>query len=161
MRRSGAVYGGQTSRTYREEVRNAVFGQKTSLKTARKLRDMTRNPHWRERIGRKTAGAKAYADLMTAWPLGLTGRLGRPVYRGEVPSAESLELVDEVMKRLSYEVVAAGFDLVGVAGDEFVVETPEEQPAAEQLAALANHTAESILGGVARDCCCCRVRVRW
>jgi hypothetical protein len=98
---------------------------------------------------------------MLAWPAGMTGRVGRPVYRNELAIAEQFDLFDEVMKSVAYEIFAAGHKLVLVVGNEFLVEVPEAGVNRDDIATLARRAAGPLLGTVAEGCVNCGLARGW
>ena len=95
--------------------------------------------------------------------ISVTGRVGRPVMDNESCTAAYLDLADEVRKTIAYELVAGGYTLVGVAGEEFVVEIPEGSPSAldDQVTAAAIAAAARLLGRLASDCWTSRRSMTW
>ena len=96
----------------------------------------------------------SFQEMQQVNSISITGRVGRPVLENEACTAAYLGLADEVRKTIAYELVAAGYNLAAVAGDEFVVTIPEGSPAQldEQITLIANAAAMKLLDVLARDC---------
>jgi hypothetical protein len=71
-------------------------------------------------------------------------------------------MADEVRKMVIYELAAADYQFVGVAGNEFVLEVPEDRAdLADSVRGATIVTAEKILGPMAKDCCVVRAAYTW
>ena len=143
-------------------LRRVLAGKIKGEMVWQKLRSLAKNGPYGDQIAQMAGGPETYDFFMTTNPVSITGRVGRPLYWTERKTAEYLQLADEVMKTVIYELVAAGFRLVAVAGDAFVLEVLDsEQAASSQVASIANATARKLLGGVARNVCFCQNSYQW
>lgn len=141
-------------------LRNVLSGRTRGNKVRRELAEICRDDAVRDVLQEHDPGS-AYDKLLTVRSVTPTGRVTRPVYCTEERSAMYLELADDVRRRVLYELVAAGFKLVAVTGDEFVLETEDPRSLAADVARLAESAAESLLSDAAWGCCECRTCLRW
>ena len=147
--------------TMQAALRSVLSGENRGKPVWRKLQSLAKSD-----IGRKIAkgqegGPEAYGLLLN-WPVTFSGRVGHPGYCNQSRFTEPQELADEIRKVGVYRLAAAGFHLVGVAGDEFVLEIPESQVnLATKVEAIANSAAEKHLGAVGYRCCTCRTSTEW
>ena len=147
--------------TWEAALRNVLSGKRTGTDVWRRLQSLAESGPARRVVEKGEGGPEAYA-LLLDWPVTFSGRVGRPGYGIQVRSAEYLDVADEVRKTVAYELAAAGFRLLGIAGDEFAVEVPEVRAGeAKSLESMANAAAGRILGEVANGCCVCRTESQW
>jgi len=92
-----------------------------------------------------------------------TGRVYGWLLQVEVSGTEYLDLADDAAKAAIYRLVTEGFQLVGIAGNEIVVEIANEADASVELLKAETITREAvaeIITGIPVSCSCER-RNRW
>jgi hypothetical protein len=125
------------------------------------LKSLAQTAHLR-RIIRSRSGGPEACSLLLKRPVASTGGVGRPDYCTHARGAEYTLLTDQVLKTVLFAVVATGYDVLGVDGEEFIVELPEsEVGSGKEIAQVANKAAERVLKHLAWGCCRCTLRDSW
>jgi hypothetical protein len=76
------------------------------------------------------------------------GRFRKALHFNRASAHQHLAMADDVMKVVLFEVVAAGYELVACAGNEFVIqitEDPSEQATLRRIAQTAEEAAGEFL----------------
>ena len=140
-------------------IRNVIWGRNSAGPFWDKLEKLALTRTAREKIRRTRHGDPV---LLMQWPITCTGCVSRVEYCTQYRSMEYLVLADQVMKLALFELVAAGYNVLAVDGEEFVIEIPSDQAeAASRIEELVDSAAERVLQDLAIRCCVCQSQDRW
>jgi hypothetical protein len=131
------------------------------------LRDIKRKPTRSPVTGQIKRSSQTQAGFRSSSPLrkkdfvetrgaSLGGRVTTKTTSVAARRQEFLVSVDDVMLSVAHALVASGYRLVGIAGDEFVVEIPETQAIddeRERIRMISTQASRRLLGGPAATVC--------
>jgi hypothetical protein len=103
-------------------LRNLISGQTESKVAFAKLRHICKSPYWRQRLAVDKGDEALFKDFFTRRTRSSVGRVGNGVYFSKAQMAEHVDFAEDVMKCVLLGLVAAGYDLLAFAGDEFVIQ---------------------------------------
>ena len=107
-------------------------------------------PPWRERLLAGRGSPELYRALFEQTVATGLGRVRGHIYFNQAVSCDFLDLADDVMKVVLYEVVRSGYELVGLAGDQFAVLSPtnvdrgSDSEAADRIRSLIESSVKSV-----------------
>jgi hypothetical protein len=140
-------------------IRNVLWSRTSGNGVWDTLGSLAQTPMATARIRRTRRGEPI---LLMWWPVTSAGCVGRIEYCTQYKSMEYLLLADQVMKQVLFDLVAAGYDLLAVDGEEFVIQAPKGEPnVMHDVQDLADAAAEPILKELAIRCCVCQPQDRW
>ena len=127
--------------------RNLIWSGEQAEGVFRTLRARSRNPHLWGLIDQGHGSPQLFSELFSRHTLSPIGRTRRGVFLSKAQMAEHVDFADDVMKAALFGVVAARFDLLAFAGEEFVVRVPTRESNGESLkrfAAVAEEAARPL-----------------
>jgi hypothetical protein len=123
--------------------------------TLANVRQLNVNPDLKESLHGRKGSQTLYRTLFGQDVVTLTGRARGRMHYSEARRAEYLDLADDALKAALYALVAVGFRVAGVVGEEVVIEMPadiDHNEAAERAARLAAEAAGDVLRGMPVPC---------
>ena len=126
-------------------LRNLIAGRSKSPRAFARLREICRNPHFRAMMAADEGSPELFDALFGDVTVNPVGRARKGLFFTLARAADHLDLADDVMKTVLFEIVAAGHDLVGYAGGEFALQVREDA-ATEAII----HTIEGVAEAAAR-----------
>ncbi len=141
-------------------LRNLIVGRRKSPRAFARLRGICRNPHFRAMMAADEGSLELFDALFGDTTVTPVGRARRGLFFTLARAADHLDLADDVMKTVLFEIVAAGHDLVGYAGGEFALQAREDTATEAMIHAIeveAEAAARKLMGNFPPRC---RVEMR-
>lgn len=92
-------------------------------------------------------------QLLWRWPMTPSGQIGLPAFGSQSRSAEFQQRVDEVVKRVAYDLVAEGFELCAINGDEFILHVEgDDEETRRKISSILTSAAESVVPDIHFNC---------
>jgi len=126
-------------------LRNLIAGRSKSPRAFARLRAICRNPHFRAMLAADEGCLELFNALFGDYTVNPAGRARRGLFFTLASAADHLDLADDVMKTVLFEIVATGHDLVGYAGGEFALQVREDAATEAML-----HAIEGVAEAAAR-----------
>ena len=126
-------------------LRNLIAGRSRSPRAFARLREICRNEHFRAMMAADEGSPELFDALFGDVTVNPVGRGRKGLFFTLTRAADHLDLADDVMKTVLFEIVAAGHELVGYADGEFALQAREDA-ATEAM----RHTIEGVAEAAAR-----------
>ncbi len=107
-------------------LRNLITGRSRSPQAFARLREICRTPHFRAMMTADEGSPELFDAPFGDYTVNPVGRARRGLCFTLARAANHLDLADDVMKTVLFEIVAAGHDLVGYAGGKFALQVRED-----------------------------------
>jgi len=107
-------------------LRNLIAGRSKSPQAFARLRGICRNPHFRAMMAADEGSPELFDALFGNVTVNPVGRARMGLFLTLASAADHLDLADDVMKTVLFEIVATGHDLVGYADGEFALQVRED-----------------------------------
>jgi hypothetical protein len=144
-------------------LRNLIAGRTKNPGAFAELRAVCTHERNREQLMSGEGSLEFYNAVFAGNVVNPGGRVRRALHFTTASAHQHLAMADDVMKVVLFEVVAAGFELVACAADEFVVqitEDPSEQATLRRIAQAAEEAAAEVLFEFP-PCCEIRLVAAW
>ncbi|MCY2987998.1 MAG: hypothetical protein NTY19_09070 [Planctomycetota bacterium] len=142
-------------------LRNFLAGKRDDERFWSMLRPTARG-EWARTVAQRSKGRREAYYVLRNSPYTLSGYVGRPAYCTHSRGAEHVLLADETRKKIAYCLAVAGYTLVAVAGDEFVIEMPDGgEIQQEEIRSVVHDAVEETLSDVGLDSCHCQEASVW
>jgi hypothetical protein len=129
-------------------LRNLIAGRTKNSGAFAKMRTVCTHERNREQLMAGEGSLELFWAVFAENVLDPVGRVRRALHFTRAGARQHLAMADDCMKLVVFRVVAAGYELVACAGDEFVIqitEDPSEQATLRRIAQTAEEAAGEFL----------------
>jgi hypothetical protein len=150
----GALKLGPDPRTAPAALRNLLSGETKNPRAFTALRDLCSNDDLVPLLEAGEGSPELYDAVFLELTTSAVGRIRRERVFSEAQTARHLDRADEVMMMVLYRLVAAGYELVAQAGEEFVLEVAKDhvEGALERVKVIAEEAVGELLASTLVEC---------